>query len=202
MTEWLPGTPLSKIILDGTTEQRDRAGGLLSLLHFSAPARAGLLHADPHPGNFRLLDDGRLGVIDFGAVARLPNGAPEQIGRITRLALDNDVDGVVKALYADNFIRPNIVVEDPQKVMDYLRPILEPLDSESFTFTREWIRKQAARIADPRNDAGRIGRQLNLPPQYLLIHRVTLGSIGVLCQLGATARYREIVERWQPGFAR
>ena len=32
----------------------------------------------------------------------------------------------------------------------------------------------------------------NLPPSYLLIHRVTLGSIGVLCQLGATAPFREI----------
>jgi len=42
---------------------------------------------------------------------------------------------------------------------------------------------------------------LNLPPSYLMIHRVTFGSIGVLCQLDATAPFREIVVRWQPGFA-
>jgi hypothetical protein len=30
---------------------------------------------------------------------------------------------------------------------------------------------------------------------------VTLGSIGVLCQLEAKARYREVVETWLPGFA-
>ena len=47
-----------------------------------------------------------------------------------------------------------------------------------------------------------LGRQLNLPPSYLLIHRVTLGSIGVLCQLDAEAPYRVIVERWLPGFAK
>ena len=201
VSEWMPGTPLSKIIESGTPAQRDRAGALLSLLHFSAPARAGLLHADPHPGNFRLLDDGRLGVIDFGAVARLPDGAPKPIGRITRMALDGDTEGVLKAMYAENFIRPNIVIEDPQAVLDYLHPILEPLLSDTFTFTRDWMRQQAARIGDPRSEASRIGRQLNVPPAYLLIHRVTIGSIGVLCQLGATARYREIVERWQPGFA-
>jgi hypothetical protein len=34
-----------------------------------------------------------------------------------------------------------------------------------------------------------------------MIHRVTFGSIGVLCQLDATAPFREIVARWQPGFA-
>ena len=41
---------------------------------------------------------------------------------------------------------------------------------------------------------------LNLPPSYLLIHRVTLGSIGVLCQLGATSPYLSLAERWQAGF--
>jgi predicted unusual protein kinase regulating ubiquinone biosynthesis (AarF/ABC1/UbiB family) len=201
VSEWMDGTPLSKIIATGTQEQRDHAGYLLSVLHFSAPNRARLLHADPHPGNFRLLDDGRLGVIDFGAVARLPNGSPEPIGRITRLALDGDADGVLKAMYADNFIRPGIVIEDPPALLHYLQPILEPLAHETFTFTRTWMREQAARIGDPRSEAARVGRMLNIPPTYALIHRVTLGSIGVLCQLGATAAYREIVTRWQPGFA-
>jgi predicted unusual protein kinase regulating ubiquinone biosynthesis (AarF/ABC1/UbiB family) len=200
VSEWLPGIPLSKIISGGTQAQRDRAGENLALLHFSAPQRAGLLHADPHPGNFRLLDDGRLGVLDFGATARLPKGSPEPIGRITRLVLEGDVDAVVTALQAEKFIRPGIDV-DAGKVMDYLRPILEPLAAPTFTFTRDWMRAEAQRIGDPRSDAARVGRSLNLPPEYLLIHRVTIGSIGVLCQLGATAPYRQIAERWQPGFA-
>jgi hypothetical protein len=43
--------------------------------------------------------------------------------------------------------------------------------------------------------------RLNLPPSYLLIHRVTIGSIGVLSQLEAKANYRRILEKWLPGFA-
>lgn len=200
VSEWLPGTPLSKIIATGSQAQRDRAGEVLALLHFSAPQRCGLLHADPHPGNFRLLDDGRLGVLDFGATADLPNGSPEPVGRITRLVLQGDVDAVVKAMQLDNFIRPGFDI-DARNVMEYLRPILEPLAHETFTFSREWMRTQAQRIGDPRSEVSRVGRMLNLPPEYLLIHRVTLGSIGVLCQLGATARYRRIAQEWQPGFA-
>ena len=201
VSEWMDGVPLSKIIASGSQPDRDRAGALLSLLHFSAPTRARLLHADPHPGNFRLLADGRLGVIDFGAVARLPNGSPEPIGRITRLALAGETEAVVKAMYAENLIRPSIIIDHPEAVLAYLQPILEPLRQDTFTFTRDWMRREAARIGDPRTEAARIGRLLNVPPSYLLFHRVTLGSIGVLCQLNATARYREIVERWQPGFA-
>jgi predicted unusual protein kinase regulating ubiquinone biosynthesis (AarF/ABC1/UbiB family) len=200
VSEWLDGTPMSQIIAAGTQEQRNLSGRLLALLHFSAPQRCHLLHADPHPGNFRLLPDGRLGVVDFGAVARLPNGTPEPLGRITRLVLAGEVDAVIEAMHAGNFIQPGIKI-DAARVMDYLRPILEPLAHPEFSFTRDWMREQAQRIGDPRNEAARVGRMLNLPPEYLLLHRVTLGSIGVLCQLGATAPYRQLAEQWQPGFA-
>lgn len=200
VTEWIDGKPLSSIIATGSREQRDRAGYLLSILHFSAPARAGLLHADPHPGNFRIVPNGRLGVVDFGAVARLPGGLPEPIGRLTRLALEGDADAALAELRAEGFVRPDINI-DPQRVLDYFWPMLEPLSVQRFRFSRDWMRREAARVGDLRSETAQVGRQLNLPPSYLLIHRVTIGSIGVLCQLNAEAPYRSIVERWQPGFA-
>jgi predicted unusual protein kinase regulating ubiquinone biosynthesis (AarF/ABC1/UbiB family) len=200
VSEWIDGTPLSAIIAAGTRQQRDRAGYLLATLHFSAPARAGLLHADPHPGNFRLMADNRLGVVDFGAVARLPGGLPRPLGRITRLALDGRGEDALAQLRAEGFVRPRIRL-DPQRVLDYFAPMLDPLRTETFRFSREWMRRQASRLGDLRSETAQIGRQLNLPPAYLLIHRVTIGSLGVLSQLNAEAPYRSIVERWQPGFA-
>jgi predicted unusual protein kinase regulating ubiquinone biosynthesis (AarF/ABC1/UbiB family) len=200
VSEWLEGTPLSRIIADGTREQRDRAGQLLAVLHFSGPQRAGMLHADPHPGNFRLLPDGRLGVIDFGATARLPDGHPEPIGRLLRWALAGKADEVLADLRAEGFVRPSVEV-DAQGVHDFLRPMLDPVADRHFHFTRAWMQDQAARIGDPRSEASRLGRQLNLPPAYLLIHRVTIGSIGVLCQLDAAGDFRGVLEEWLPGFA-
>ena len=41
--------------------------------------------------------------------------------------------------------------------------------------------------------------KLNLPPEYLLIHRVWSGGIGVLSQLGGTVRGRETVDAFLPG---
>ncbi|MGY1832387.1 ABC1 kinase family protein [Geodermatophilus sp. SYSU D01180] len=199
VSEWLEGLPLSRVITDGTREQRDRAGHLMAVLHFSAPQRAGLLHADPHPGNFRLVEGGRLGVIDFGATARLPDGLPEPIGRLVRWALEGRAEEVLTDLRAEGFVRPGIEV-DARGVLDYLRPMLEPVESPGFRFTRAWMQEQAARLADPRTEASKLGRQLNLPPAYLLIHRVTIGSIGVLCQLDAAADYRGVLEEWLPGF--
>ncbi|MEV0330975.1 AarF/ABC1/UbiB kinase family protein [Micromonospora echinospora] len=200
VTEWVEGTPLAQIIREGTPEERDEAGRLMAVLHLSAPARAGLLHADPHPGNFRILPDGRLGVIDFGAVARMPEGTPEPIGRLAGLALRGEAEAVVEGLRAEGFVPADEPI-DAQAVLDFIRPMLDPVATEEFQFTRAWLRAEAARIASPRSPAYQLGRQLNLPPSYLLIHRVTLGSIGVLCQLEAKAPYRGILERWLPGFA-
>ncbi|MFI1254072.1 ABC1 kinase family protein [Streptomyces netropsis] len=209
VTEWLEGVPLSEVIADGTPEQRDRAGQLLARFLFSGAARTGLLHADPHPGNFRLITgdhpDGppekwRLGVLDFGTVDRLPQGLPPEIGTALRLTLDGEAEAVHELLRGEGFVKPEIELE-PGAVLDYLLPIIEPAQVEEFTFTRSWLRAQATRIADPRSPAYQLARQLNLPPAYLLIHRVTMSTIGVLCQLGATVRLREEMEAWVPGFA-
>ncbi|MFD0372628.1 ABC1 kinase family protein [Streptomyces sp. NPDC127114] len=210
VTEWMDGIPLSEVIADGTPEQRDRAGQLLARFLFSGPARTGLLHADPHPGNFRLLpgpegadDDSaaswRLGVLDFGTVDRLPGGLPETIGACLRMTLAGQAEPVYELLCAEGFVKKSIAL-DPDAVLEYLLPIIEPAEVEAFGFTRGWMRAQAARIADPRSPAHQLGRQLNLPPSYLLIHRVTLSTIGVLCQLGATVRLRDELEEWLPGF--
>jgi len=200
VSEWVDGTPLSAIIRDGTTEQRDRAGLLFVRFLFSGPSRAGLLHADPHPGNFRLTADGRLAVLDYGAVNRLPDGLPKPIGPLVRLALEGRAEDVLSGLRAEGFVRPELEV-DAQAVLDYLTPMLEPLRVEEFQFTRAWLRREAARVADPRSPANALGRQLNLPPTYLLIHRVTLGGIGVLCQLGTAGPFRAEMAQWVPDFA-
>ncbi|HVM26716.1 MAG TPA: AarF/ABC1/UbiB kinase family protein [Mycobacteriales bacterium] len=199
VTEWIEGVPLSRIIRDGTEAERDRASRLLARFLFSGPVLAGLLHADPHPGNFRLLPDGRLGVIDFGAVNRLPDGAPEPIGRLVRLALDGDAEAVLDGLREEGFVRPGVDV-DAQAVLDYLQPLLDPVRGSSFRFTRPWLRTQAARMADPRSPAAQLGRRLNLPPSYMLIHRVVLGTIAVLSQLAGEAPFRDEMAAWMPGF--
>ncbi|MET8325867.1 AarF/ABC1/UbiB kinase family protein [Streptomyces sp. NPDC005181] len=208
VTEWIDGVPLSEVITDGTQEQRDRTGQLLARFLFSGPARTGLLHADPHPGNFRLLPaekehgeagQWRLGVLDFGTVDRLSGGLPQPIGDSLRLTLEGDAEAVYELLREEGFVKESIDL-DPNAVLDYLLPIIEPAQVEEFTFTRSWMRNQAARIADLRSPAHQLGKQLNLPPAYLLIHRVTLSTIGVLCQLGATVRLRDELESWLPGF--
>ncbi|MEV5241993.1 AarF/UbiB family protein [Streptomyces cinnamoneus] len=70
--ERLPGVPIStQDLLAGGQEQRtDVARALLGNLLMQVLID-GTFHADPHPGNILLLEDGRIGLIDFGSVGRL-----------------------------------------------------------------------------------------------------------------------------------
>jgi predicted unusual protein kinase regulating ubiquinone biosynthesis (AarF/ABC1/UbiB family) len=198
VSEWMDGTPLSKIISDGTQEQRDRAGLLFVRFLFSGPARAGMLHADPHPGNFRMLADGRLGVLDFGAVDRLPGGMPVFIGRLVRMVHDGaDLAPAEAELRRQGFLRDGVNV-DLETLRAFLAPMAEPSRSERFKFSRDWLRSEAARVTDPRSSS--LSRRLNLPPSYLLIHRVSTAGTGVLCQLGAEGPFRAEMIKWLPGY--
>lgn len=197
VTEWVTGRRLSDIIARGTQAERDHAATQLAEFHYSAAERTGLLHADPHPGNFQLLDDGRLMVIDFGAVARLPGGMPRPLSEMVRLALEGRPADLLTLLRDEGFVRPGSGMTADEAVA-YLAPFTEPLHTETFRFDRAWLQKQAERVGDLRSPQFNTGRELNLPPQYLLVHRVTMGTIGVLCQLDADVPLRGIVRHWQP----
>ncbi|MFI5712367.1 ABC1 kinase family protein [Kribbella sp. NPDC051620] len=199
VSEWIEGKPLSKVITEGTKQERDEIGLKYVRFMFSGPRLAGLLHSDPHPGNFRVMADGRLGVVDFGLCARLPDGLPPAIGRLLRISLEGDGNAVLEGLRAEGFIKPRMDI-DPAQLMDYLAPFAEPAREEYFHFNRAWMRAQANRTSDFRSPNASMALKINLPPSYLLIHRVWIGGIAVLSQLDTEAPFRSVLEEFLPGF--
>jgi HSP20 family molecular chaperone IbpA len=199
VSEWLAGIPLARIIADGTTAQRNRAGIMIIRFLFSGPARVRLLHADPHPGNFRLLVDGRLGVLDFGAVDRLPDGFPPIFGRVLRLMHEGgDLARLEDAFRSHGYLRDGVSI-DLTALRAFLVPLAEPSRAESFRFSREWLRTETMQASALRSSG--VLRRLNLPPSYVLIHRVLAAGLGVLCQLDCEVPFRAEVLRWMPGYA-
>jgi predicted unusual protein kinase regulating ubiquinone biosynthesis (AarF/ABC1/UbiB family) len=205
ISEWLPGRPLSEFAhrpAGDADEQRlrDWIAETVLELHFSSPARVGLLHSDPHHGNFRLLADGRLGMIDYGAVTRLPDGIPRPLGRILRFAAEGRAEQLMELLRAEGFVG----LEDritPDDVMHYIGAFADPLRHETFHFNRKFMRSEGGRVAAPGSVDFRTGRAMSLPPQYLMFLRVVVGWMSMLGQLDCCAPTRRIVEEWVPGFA-
>ncbi|MDT5292480.1 MAG: hypothetical protein QOF88_7369, partial [Mycobacterium sp.] len=154
IAEWIDGIPMAQIIRDGTVEQRDLMGTRLAELTYSAPQRLEMMHGDAHPGNFMLMSDNRMGVIDFGAVAPLPGGLPIELGHMLRYALDKDYDNLVATMEVIGFIQPGEQVST-REIDDMLRQYVEPVQTDEFHYTRRWLQKMTAVQMDRSVNPGR-----------------------------------------------
>jgi ubiquinone biosynthesis protein len=71
----------------------------------------GVFHADPHPGNVLLLEDGRLGLLDFGSVGRLDSALREALQRLL-LAVDRGDAAAMADALLDVVARPDEIDEE------------------------------------------------------------------------------------------
>jgi predicted unusual protein kinase regulating ubiquinone biosynthesis (AarF/ABC1/UbiB family) len=198
--EWIDGTPMAEIIRNGTVEQRDQMGALLLELTFDAPRRLDMMHGDAHPGNFMLLDDGRMGVIDFGAVAPLPGGFPIELGMTIRLAREKNYDLLLPTMEKVGFIQKGREVS-VRDIDEMLRQYVEPVEVEVFHYTRKWLQKMTVGQIDRSVSQIKTARQMDLPPKLAIPMRVIASVAAILCQLDAHVPIKALSEDLIPGFA-
>ena len=83
----------------------------------------GYFHADPHPGNLRVMEDGRLAFFDFGMVGRITPKLQSQMIDAFFHIVERDVRGLTQDLINLDFLAPTI---DP----NLIRPVVEKLFSD------------------------------------------------------------------------
>ncbi|MBN9110236.1 MAG: AarF/ABC1/UbiB kinase family protein [Pseudonocardia sp.] len=199
VSEWLDGVSLGTMTARPAATAREQAlrddwAHTIIQTMFSSPERAGMLHADPHPGNFMVLSDGRLAMIDFGAVAELPDGFPPVLARILRHVADAEPAKMMRLMLAEGFVGGDVPAED---VLRYIGALADPLRTDTFRFHRAWMAQEGSRVLDLR---GKALRSLALPPQHLVIVRVLSGWTNILALLDCTVAARALAEEWLPEF--
>jgi predicted unusual protein kinase regulating ubiquinone biosynthesis (AarF/ABC1/UbiB family) len=200
VSEWVAGKPMAEIISKGSTDERDLCGTRLFELTFDAPARVGMMHGDAHPGNFMLAPDGRMVVIDFGAVAPLPDGLPVELGRMIRFALEKDYDDLLPTMAKVGFIQPgeDISIEEIDAM---LRQYVEPVEVPVFHYTRKWLQRHAQSNMERAPQQLKMARQMDLPASLAIPLRVIGSTVAISCQLNCHVPVREMAEELIPGFA-
>jgi predicted unusual protein kinase regulating ubiquinone biosynthesis (AarF/ABC1/UbiB family) len=200
IAEWIDGIPMSVIIREGTQEQRDLMGTRLFELTYDAPRRLEMMHGDAHPGNFMLMSGGKMGVIDFGAVAPLPGGIPVELGLAVRYALAKDYERLLPTLEKIGFIQRGEQVS-AEDVDDMLRQYVEPLEVEVFHYTRKWLQKMAAVNMDRSVQQIKTVRQMDVPAKLAIPMRVIASNVAISCQLDAYIPTKALATELIPGFA-
>lgn len=196
VSDWVEGRKLISVT-DRPAEERNRAALDYVTFLFAGPRLAGILHGDPHPGNYLLTPDGKLGVVDFGLVARLPDGLPEPMGRLIRNAVNDDAEAMLTGLREEGFVTAEVSAKE---LMDFFVAFVEPAKVEQFAFNREWSRRQFGRVHSSMGP-NEVATKLNIPPHYMIIYRAWLGAVSVLCQLDVQANFAAILREYLPGFA-
>ncbi|MFM9034991.1 MAG: ABC1 kinase family protein [Mycobacterium sp.] len=200
VSEWIEGKPMADIIRAGTRRERDLCGTRLFELTFYAPARVGLMHGDAHPGNFMLRDDDKLVVIDFGAVAPLPDGLPEEMGIMIRLAQQRKYDELLPTMEKVGFVRKGEQL--PVEAIDeMLAQYVEPVEVPVFHYTRKWLQKHAQSNMENAPQQLKMARQMDLPAELAIPLRVIASNVAISCQLDCRVPVREMAERLIPGYA-
>jgi aarF domain-containing kinase len=123
VTQWIDGTKLSKI--DTSTDQgKDTVRKLTKVLLSSYLVQlleTGFLHADPHPGNFLVTNEGKLCILDYGLMTDVEEENRFLLLEFITNLLAKDYKGTLDGLSEMGFIPPE-VVNDPSK-----RAIVGPL---------------------------------------------------------------------------
>ncbi len=90
--EYLEGVQFADIDLESRSpEERRELAYRMTDAWMTMIFRHGFFHGDPHPANILLLDDGRIGLVDFGLAGRLTD---EDMTRLTRLFIDAATENV------------------------------------------------------------------------------------------------------------
>lgn len=197
--EWVDGIGMAEIIRNGTVEQRDLMGTRLAEFTWDAARRLELIHGDAHPGNFMLTDDGRMVVIDFGAVAPMPGGFPPELGAAVRYARDNDYHQVVETMRRGGFIQKGQDVS-AREIDEMLRQYVEPVKVETFHYSRKWLMRMAGKQLERPVEQIKTARQLDLPPKLAMAMRVLGSTTAIMCQLDAHVPIKRLSEELVPGF--
>lgn len=96
--EFMEGTRIDRI--DPSKTDPTRVVQTLVELYIQMELVDGLFHADPHPGNILVAPDGRLVLLDFGAVVRVPLEMRRALVHTSIAAIRRDAEGVARG-FAD-----------------------------------------------------------------------------------------------------
>jgi predicted unusual protein kinase regulating ubiquinone biosynthesis (AarF/ABC1/UbiB family) len=137
--DWIEGLHLKDFLLtDPSQEIRNQIGQALWDFYSFQIHQLKQVHADPHPGNFLMRNDGTLGVLDFGCIKIIPQEFYKSYVRIFDPSLLQNEEEMKKVLMELDFLKETDSPEDRTFYMEVFRDLLGlmclPFHREKFDF--------------------------------------------------------------------
>jgi predicted unusual protein kinase regulating ubiquinone biosynthesis (AarF/ABC1/UbiB family) len=124
---WVDGVHLDALLASNPSQERvDHYGQVLwDFVHDQIAADNLTVHADAHPGNFLFMDDGRIGVLDFGCVKRFPRKFRDDMIKLFRAQLEGDEASLMRQYAALELLPPELKGEQREFLVEILGDVGE-----------------------------------------------------------------------------
>jgi predicted unusual protein kinase regulating ubiquinone biosynthesis (AarF/ABC1/UbiB family) len=202
-TEMVGGLGYAEFCETADQEARNRAGTTIWRFTFRAMLQYGMLYADPHPGNYRFLEDGRVAFLDFGCVKVLPPELVAGIKRYMRAAMDSDWTEFDRACV-------EVLGYDPKDeswdlYRSYTMELMMPICAKgTWVCSPEKAKETVAYLVrGVKALALKEGETIptmplvpKMPQDFTFVNRLQWGLASVLAHMRTEAAFRPIIEPW------
>src|SRR6185312_12617976 len=198
VSEFVSGTGFEELKSRPQAE-RDKLGEIVFRFFLGCLYRHREFSGDPHPGNFLLLDDGRVAFLDFGLFKRIDKAPVELELASQRAVVEEDAEALHELLAKNGFL-PEPERVDPENLLAFIRDAIwwYTCDRE-VQLTPEIATKVMIESSDPRSSHFRAMRHQDMRPEHLLGRRMEVLTLAVLAQLRAKANWHRIAREWMYG---
>src|SRR4051795_12057060 len=177
-------------------EERDRFAEIVFRFCFGSIYPLQHFNADAHPGNYILMEDGKVSFLDFGMTKQLDKEQIELEIAAVEATLDEDPERLRVALGEPGFLhKPKRI--DAEKLMQHVLAVGGwYLQDREITIDSEYVMNVIAAVSDPRSEFYDMMRRENIPANELMGRRMETGVLAVLGQLQATRNWCRIGREW------
>jgi predicted unusual protein kinase regulating ubiquinone biosynthesis (AarF/ABC1/UbiB family) len=140
--DWLEGKPVKEFVADNPSQEIcNKAGQAIWNFYTYQVHTLHIFHADPHPGNFLINENGNVGIIDFGCVKQLPESFYRSHMRLIDKDIVFDDEKLMQVLKELHIIFDDDSTYLQQFLFRFLaktiRHIVQPFFTEYFDFGNE-----------------------------------------------------------------
>jgi predicted unusual protein kinase regulating ubiquinone biosynthesis (AarF/ABC1/UbiB family) len=196
VSEWVDGRPFAGM-LELPDDERGRIGEAIYRFFYGSLHWLGRFNVDAHPGNYLLLDDGRMAFLDFGSVKEMQADRLRIGVRLLMAATEPDDEAVIAVLRELGYIRAGASPNAELLAAQVRVPNEWVLTDTDFTLDREYVAKLMAAQGQINAETLRLARAIALPADDLMLNRMGIGVVAVLGQLGVTRNWHRMArESW------
>ena len=195
VTEFVEGMTFDQV-KELPHEQRSRFGEIVFRGSFGSIYHLRHFNADPHPGNYFLMEDGRVAFLDFGMTKKLDHEQIVLEQRALDAAFHSDPERFRGALHDLGFVK-NPSTLDAERLLEHTMAVSGWfVEDREIEITPKRVMKIIESTQDPRSEYYDLMRRESLPANELMGRRMEIGVVAVLGQLRAKRNWHRIMREW------